>query len=359
MSGFGALDVAVGTPGSALELFALRWHAFRWGSTPVETDPMAAAILAGDVPGLGDLIAGADAAKIRIDRNKLPLELSRRPKRRATLLDVAASIGGAPLRYLLEFFGLKPTIETLHQAVATGESDLIRTVWDRLSPDVRAAHVEELTMTAADFHHVDVANWLLIDARPGAVRNVRRFANEHRLFDILLRLPDVAPTRGIFAVGSFADECGEELVEWLQVKPEVAELLLAKSAGPWDFGEFKAKVVGKAPLLVLVDFAGGVCGGFAAVPFPDRMDKFVADSTGASFVFSLRPTVARFPLQDKAKAVHLAPEWGGSFRFGICCLAIFSDGRMFRLENAYAVPSAWETRDWVKITRFEVWRVTS
>jgi hypothetical protein len=154
MSGFGTLDVAVGRPGSALELFALRWHAFRWGSTPVETDPMAATILASDVPRLGELISGAEAAKIRIDRNTLPLELPRRPKGPATLLDVAASIGGAPLRYLLEFFGLKPTIETLHQAVATSESDLIRTIWDRVSPDVRAAHAGELAITAADFHHL-------------------------------------------------------------------------------------------------------------------------------------------------------------------------------------------------------------
>jgi hypothetical protein len=156
MSGFEVLDAAVGSRGSALEQFALRWKAFR-GSSQVEVDPMATAILAGNVPGLGDLIAGADAAKIRIDRNELPLELPRRPNGPATLLDVAASIGGAPLRYVLEFFGLKPAIETLHQAVATGEFDLIRTIWDRLSPSVRVTHVAELAITAADYHHPDAA----------------------------------------------------------------------------------------------------------------------------------------------------------------------------------------------------------
>jgi hypothetical protein len=86
-------------------------------------------------------------------------------------------------------------------------------------------------------------------------------------------------------------------VESLQVKLQAAELV-AKGAGPWDFDEFKAKVVGKAPLLVIVEGGGGVCGGFAAVPFQDGEDEYVADPTGASFVFSLRPTVAQYPLMD-------------------------------------------------------------
>jgi hypothetical protein len=88
-----------------------------------------------------------------VDPDKLPLEHARRTKGPASLFDIAAAVGGAPLRYLLEFFWLKPTIETLHQAVATGDSDIIRTNWDRLPPDVRAVRLGELAMTAADFHH--------------------------------------------------------------------------------------------------------------------------------------------------------------------------------------------------------------
>jgi hypothetical protein len=359
------LDVALGTPGSALEVFVPRWTAFRGTPAPIDVDDMAAAILAGDVPRLGESISGADAVKIRIGRNRLPLELRRRPKGSATLLDVAAAVGGAPLRYLLEFFGLKPTIETLHQAVATGEPDLIRTIWDRLPLDVREAHIGELALTAADFHHLDVANWLLIDAKRSAHLAVRRFAEEHRLLDILLRLPEVSQPRGIFTFGAMADEFEDELVEWVWLKARVtgrlasaipvgvkrAELLLAKGAGPWDFGEFKAKVVGKAPFVVLVEFAGGVCGGFAAVPFEGS--GWIADRTGTSFVFSLRPTAGRYPLKNKAEALFLSSNF-----FSFRCLLINNGGDMLREElPQYAVPSGWKTGR-VKFARFEVWRVT-
>jgi hypothetical protein len=158
-------------------------------------------------------------------------------------------------------------------------------------------------------------------------------------------------------------------VEALPIKLKTAELLLAKGAGPWDIGEFKAKVVGRAPLLVIVEFldstdhwgethAGDVCGGFAAVPFEDKMYKYVADPTGASFVFSLRPTAARYPLKDEASAVILGSGGGGCFWFGYC-LEICSDGDMYRNEETYAVPSGWKTGSFVKFTRFEVWRVTA
>jgi hypothetical protein len=146
-----------------------------------------------------------------------------------------------------------------------------------------------------------------------------------------------------------------QAVESLQVMLQVAELLLAKGAGEWPFDEFKAKVVGKAPLLVIVEFAGGVCGGFAAVSFPDKAEEFVADPTGASFVFSLQPT-ARYPLKDSLEALIL--DSTPCFAFGNGCLGIFSDGDMGREERSYAVPSGWETDGYVKFTRFEVWRVT-
>jgi hypothetical protein len=160
---------------------------------------------------LGELISGADAARIRIDPRKFPLELPRRTKGRASLLDVAAAVGGAPLRYLLEFFELKPTIETLHQAVATGDSDIIRTIWDRLPPDVRAQRLDELATTASDFHHIDVVLWLLIDAKRSAHVAVRRFATFHHLLDVQLRLREIGPAR--FVVGSMAEEFEDELME--------------------------------------------------------------------------------------------------------------------------------------------------
>jgi hypothetical protein len=144
-------------------------------------------------------------------------------------------------------------------------------------------------------------------------------------------------------------------VESLQIKLKSAELLLAKRAGKWDIGEFKAKVIGKSPIVVLVEFAGGVCGGFAAVPFQDKPGEYVADPTGASFVFTILPAVARHPLEEKAKALGMAST-GFSFGYGPACLGVYGGGRMYRDDTTYAVPVGWRTC-YVKYTRFEVWRV--
>ena len=135
-----------------------------------------------------------------------------------------------------------------------------------------------------------------------------------------------------------------------------AELLLAKGEGAWNYAEFESKVAGKSPVLVLVESELGICGGLAAVPFLAESAQFVPDPVGASFVFSLRPTAARYPLEDKARAVQL---WqGGSFWFGDC-IGIYSYGRMIRHERTYAVTSGWEAyeRD-PMFTRFEVWRIS-
>jgi hypothetical protein len=114
-------------------------------------------------------------------------------------------------------------------------------------------------------------------------------------------------------------------------------------------------VVGKSSLVVLVESELGVCGGFAAVPFPGKKWEVVADPSGATCVFSIRPTTARYPLKDEAEALVL-----GSFVFAFGnCLGIWNDGEMTRSESTYAVPSGWAT-DWPHpmFTRFECWRVT-
>jgi hypothetical protein len=143
-------------------------------------------------------------------------------------------------------------------------------------------------------------------------------------------------------------------VKSIKLELKAAELLLMKGAGPWDVGEFVSKVVGISPVLVVVEWAGGVCGGLAAVPFQHKISEFTADPTGASFVFSLRPTVARYPLQDKASALLLGR---GGFFFGLGCLAIAGTGEMHRREDTYAVPSGWAIRNVTSFKRFEVWRV--
>jgi hypothetical protein len=110
--------------------------------------------------------------------------------------------------------------------------------------------------------------------------------------------------------GTLLAECASD-VDALGLELKVAELLLAKGSGPWKVSEFKAKVVGKGPLLVLVEFGDGVSGGFAAVPF-ENLDGYTADPMGTSFVFSLRPTAARCPIKSKAKALDLG--WGLQLR---------------------------------------------
>ena len=122
------------------------------------------------------------------------------------------------------------------------------------------------------------------------------------------------------------------------------ELLLARGEGSWDFGEFRSNVFGRSPLIVIVESAlRGVSGGFAALPF--QGEGFIADPTGASSVFSLWPAMRHQLYPGIAKALHVIEP---SVGIGIFCLGI---------ENTYAVPSGWETPDFVKVRRFEIWRV--
>jgi hypothetical protein len=58
------------------------------------------------------------------------------------------------------------------------------------------------------------------------------------------------------------------------------ELLLANGTGSWVIGELETKVIGEAPVLVPVEFAGGVSGGSAAVHFEGGC---AAASPGTSF----------------------------------------------------------------------------
>jgi hypothetical protein len=170
------------------------------------------------------------------------------------------------------------------------------------------------------------------------------------------------------ASGTLLAECFDD-AKSLQIEVEAAELLLSKGAGPWDFDEFKAKVVGKAPVLVLVEtnawrpcleWKGNVCGGFAAVPFEVRTGwngEWAADPTGESFVFSLRPTAARYSLEDKSKALCIPRGEIDLFAFGDCCLGIYDDDLVARYRWTHAVPAGWQSGGSVEFARFEVWRV--
>jgi hypothetical protein len=69
--------------GSAFDTFASRWNMLNGARRPANV--LASAILACDVGMLGELIGGADAAKITFAPDELPLGLPRRPRKPARL----------------------------------------------------------------------------------------------------------------------------------------------------------------------------------------------------------------------------------------------------------------------------------
>jgi hypothetical protein len=310
--GYAVLDDACAhaKAGSALEVFAVSWTPVRTGAPPGEVDAMAAAIAAGDVAKLGELIGGADAGAIRVNPKRLPVGL-RRPARPVTLLEIAAAVGGASLRYLLEFFGLKTTGAALHQAVASGNPETIRLLWERLEPGAREVELGELALTAADFHHVEVAIWLLLEARPVIVRGVRNCVEKAQLFDILLRLP--APARP-GPSGLLAERARE--VEQLEIQLGNA-VLVFDSSEKFDGRKFRGRLVGIAQTLLLVQGESCTFGAFVGVPWQDsaaqpRLDGHgvlwraprrrgqcwtMHDGSGLSFLFVLDgPSRGRFPV---------------------------------------------------------------
>jgi hypothetical protein len=215
--GFAVFDAA-GSKRPSLDLFLSRWRAFRVGAAPVAVDEFAKAILEQDLARLGALIGGRDPAKIHVDVAKLPRDLPRRPDQKSIgLLDIAAAVGGAPMRYLLEFLALAPTIDTLHQAIASGNNESIHTIFDRVDQRSATLSRKELAKTAAEFHFVGVVNWLLKDARRRTHELVRRFAVDHRLMDIVLgmtSLPEDGEALGMFRDSmAAAFEC--DLLRWL------------------------------------------------------------------------------------------------------------------------------------------------
>jgi hypothetical protein len=136
---------------------------------------------------LKELIGGTDPNKIEIEPEKLPLDVLRWTGKKASLISVAAAVGGEPLRYLIGFYGQQPDAMALSQAVAYGDPETIRMVWDRSDEEERVSN-PELIKLAIDFHHVEVARWLLQE-QPLWVDIGRLFARQTRAFDVLSRLP--------------------------------------------------------------------------------------------------------------------------------------------------------------------------
>jgi hypothetical protein len=285
------------TAGPALRVFAPSWNEFRGFANSSDVDAVAAAIVAGDVATLGQLIGGRKPVDIKIDCDALPPEVPRLTKNASVrLLEVASFVGGAPLRFLLEFFGIKPSVVELHQAVASGDSDTIRTIWDRMNPSALVGHLGALAVTAAEFHHVEVVNWLIFDGRPHQLRHARRAAEERLLFDVVLRMPEPPASKGLFA-GSMAADFEEVLQEWL---PETTTAtLLAKHEGrdKASINAFIDAAVGHQKTLTFVQTENGesICGSFLAPAWDIGDEGITRDARRESFMFTLKNSLGVLP----------------------------------------------------------------
>jgi hypothetical protein len=154
-----------------------------------------------------------------------------------------------------------------------------------------------------------------------------------------------------------------DCVRQLGISWSGGELLFSRSTGKWDIEEFVEKVVGAVPVLLLVETATGIYGGYAAVAFPspeeveegDEPWEFQADDpSGETFVFALQPEAGRFRMVEPWNAVNWGPT---QFSFGEN-VTIWTDGTMFRDEGEYAVPEWWGFEQGPYL-RFEVWRLTA
>jgi hypothetical protein len=283
-------------------------------------DEVAEAIIVTDLARLGALIGARDAGKIEVDVSKLPLDLPRRPGQKTIgLLDISAVVGGAPLRYLLEFFSLKPTIDTLHQAVASGDNESIHMIWGRVEAPGMGGR-RELANTAAEFHLAGVVKWLLKDARRRTHELVREFAAEHRLFDVLLgmdplpRVEDESPFFGESMAAAYEDQ----LLRWV---PDVETARLVAAHDGRDIASINAfcdaaNRLSRTVVIAVTENGESISGAYLD---PAWKDGDLAYGGGRNFLFTLKnhagvgPT--KFP--KKGSGACAACKWrGDNWRFG-------------------------------------------
>jgi hypothetical protein len=318
-----------------LDIFLSRWGAFRAGGPPVAVDQFAEAILAKDLARLGALIGGRDAASMQIGVARLPWDLPRRPGRTTIgLLDISAAVGGAPLRYLLEFFSLKPTIDTLHQAFASGDNESIHMILGRVDQKITSWTRQELAKTAAVFHFVGVVNWILKDALHRTREVVREFAIEQRLIDVVLGMPaeEDAPILAEIPAGSLLARNEVKLTQ-LGVVFSKPELLMEKGDLKWEMDEFFLNIGSIAPTLLLVEMRTGTeCGGVAGVPWPPTKDANAKDPSKVSCIFSLGATPTRFGLVSADNQAI----YSGSYSFAFGSGARYDLGVFGNRDGCYA-----------------------
>jgi hypothetical protein len=272
-------------------LFGLRWGIFRGTAQPPGVDPFAAAIVAQDLPRLKELIGGHDVKKIRVDVEKLPLDFPRWPWKQASLLDVAAAVGGPLLRYLLEFHQLNPRTDrdsSFSQAVALGDPETIRMMWDRSGAEARVSQRWPL-VASIDFHHAEVAKWLVAE-HPPWLGLARRLAREKRAFDVLSRLPE--GDEELLELDGLAKKHAKALEE-LGIPLALSLRRLNSTVKAEDFD---AKLYRTGQSLLLVEGDGGrTFGALIAIGWP-KLGSTAKDVWCRSFLFTVDgETAVRYP----------------------------------------------------------------
>jgi hypothetical protein len=147
---------------TSLRLFSLEWLSFRGLKSRRVVSDLAEAIITQDLARLKALIGGRDLNEMSVPARNLPASVLRWGRDEASLLEVASSVGGESLRYLLEFHAQQPGHRCLCQAVALGDPETIRMVWDRMGEQQRVSNAEVLRI-AIDFHHPEVSTWLIAE----------------------------------------------------------------------------------------------------------------------------------------------------------------------------------------------------
>jgi hypothetical protein len=279
-------------------LFRLRWGIFRGTAQPPEVDPFAAAIVAQDLTRLKELIGGHEVKEIRISVEQLPLDFPRWPWKQASLLELAAAVGGQVLRYLLEFHRLKPGSENyaLIQAVASGEPEFIRMVWDRMDAEARLKSSFPLS-ASIEFHHAEVAKWLTAE-RPQLLGLARRLAREKRAFDVLSHLPEGNEELPFLSGLVWRNA---KALEQLGIPLGFAVRRVVPTNTPEEFDDWVFRI---GQTLLLVEGSGRTFGALITIPWP-KSGSPAKDVWCRSFLFTLEgeePT--RFPATTPPVLFH-------------------------------------------------------
>jgi hypothetical protein len=278
-----------------LALFLRCWRASRFGAPSIMIDEFAESIAAGDLGKLGALIGGSDPSTIRVDLARLPWDLPRRPgKGTIGLLDISAAVGGAPLRYLLEFFELNPTIDTLHYAIASGDNESIQMIRGRVDERAFAAKRVALARTAANFHLTEVMCWVLKDSQRWERERVRDFARKFQLMDVLSGMANLLHEEDDLFSGSIAAVYGDVLMKWLPDMTSVTLLAKYEGRDSASVDAFIDAAKGRARTLTLIETEGGksICGAFLE---PAWTVGAIDDPSRSSFMFTLKNHLGVFP----------------------------------------------------------------